>query len=379
MIFFLMKAFDYDVAIIGAGPAGCSCAVALKKSGLRVALIDKHYFPREKICGDAIPGKAIKYLKEICPEFFSTFLNYSDKLKIQKTAFFYNNNQIEYNWKLEAYNCKRVDFDNLFFTFIKEQTSTEIFEGHQIYNIERIDDGFKISSKNNELIINSRFIVGADGVNGISIKKLSNNPVNKKSSGVAIRAYYKGISNIESNRTEVYFDKKIMPGYFWIFPVSDDVCNVGFGMKTKSLLKKRINLKYVFSEFICSSEILKDRFRNSEIIGDLKGGVIPFWSKNNRVSGDNYILIGDAASLVDTISGDGIANAVLSGKLAAKQIIKCFDKSNFRIDFVKNYEIELNKMSISEMKRKLFIQILLSRFNFILRIIFWIKGKKVIK
>lgn len=373
----MKKVFDYDIAIIGAGPAGCTCALALKKSGLRVALIDKYYFPRDKVCGDAIPGKAIKYLKEISPEFYTSFLNYSDKLKIQKTAFFYNNKQLECNWKLEAYNCKRADFDNLLFRFTKEQTTTEIFEGNQINNIEKIENGFKISSKNNELVINARFIVGADGVNGISSKKLSNKPVNDKSSGIAIRAYYKGISNIESNRTEVYFDKKFMLGYFWIFPISEDVCNVGFGMKTDIIVNKKINLENTINELISNSEILKDKFINAEIIESFKGGVVPFWTQNRIISGDNFILTGDAASLVDPISGDGIANAVLSGKLAAKQIINCFDNNDFSKDFVKGYDNELYKSSVAEMKKSLFIQKLLTRFPFLLEVLFLIKGKRV--
>ena len=60
---------DFDVVIIGAGPAGTSCALALRKSGLKVALLDKRKFPRDKTCGDAIPGPTHRYLKEILSEF----------------------------------------------------------------------------------------------------------------------------------------------------------------------------------------------------------------------------------------------------------------------------------------------------------------------
>lgn len=369
-----MKVSEFDIAIIGAGPAGCACALALRDSGLRIALIEKHNFPREKVCGDAIPGKAIKYLKEISPEFYTSFLNYSDKLKIQKTAFFYNNKQIEYNWKLEAYNCKRTDFDNMLFNFTKEHSSAEIFEGYKINNIERFDNGFRIYSKNNELIINSRFIVGADGVNGICSRDLAEQRTNNKSSGIAIRAYYKGINNIEKHRTEVYLDKKFMPGYLWIFPVSENVCNVGFGMKTDIIVNKKINLKNTLNEFIRNSEMLKDKFRNAEIIENFKGGVVPFWTQNRIISGDNFILTGDAASLVDPISGDGIANAVLSGKLASKQIINCFDNNDFSKEFVKSYDNELYKSSVAEMKKSLFIQKLLTSFPFLLGVLFWVKG-----
>ena len=59
-------AVDYDVAIIGAGPAGSACALALQGKGFKVALIDKEAFPRDKICGDAIPGSAFKAINSAC-------------------------------------------------------------------------------------------------------------------------------------------------------------------------------------------------------------------------------------------------------------------------------------------------------------------------
>src|SRR5262245_20317142 len=71
---------QYDVIIVGAGPAGCACAMALRNSGLRVALIEKHQFPRDKVCGDAIPGRAIKFLHEIDPQFAVRLAAFTEKL-----------------------------------------------------------------------------------------------------------------------------------------------------------------------------------------------------------------------------------------------------------------------------------------------------------
>ena len=71
---------EYDVAIIGAGPAGCACALALKDAGCKVALLDKQSFPRDKICGDAIPGRAVKTLKSIDPAFEAAFRAFPEKI-----------------------------------------------------------------------------------------------------------------------------------------------------------------------------------------------------------------------------------------------------------------------------------------------------------
>ncbi|RLD37685.1 MAG: NAD(P)/FAD-dependent oxidoreductase, partial [Bacteroidetes bacterium] len=98
----------YDIAIIGAGPAGCAAALGLGKSGLKVALIDKDRFPREKACGDAIPGPAISTLEKAFPFFQDEFFNLKKKHRIRSSSIILNNGRpIDYYWKLPAYNIKR--------------------------------------------------------------------------------------------------------------------------------------------------------------------------------------------------------------------------------------------------------------------------------
>lgn len=70
---------QFDITIVGAGPAGCTLALALKNSGLCVALLDKATFPRDKICGDAIPYEAYKILKEIDEKYYHQLHAVSDK------------------------------------------------------------------------------------------------------------------------------------------------------------------------------------------------------------------------------------------------------------------------------------------------------------
>src|SRR5580693_6467792 len=106
------EVLQYDVAIIGAGPAGCSCALALKDSGLKVALLDKQSFPRDKVCGDAIPGRAIKTLKSIDPAYETAFRAFSKKCETKSTSFFYKGRQLTFNWVGNAYTCARMDFDD---------------------------------------------------------------------------------------------------------------------------------------------------------------------------------------------------------------------------------------------------------------------------
>src|ERR1044072_5269738 len=100
----------YDVVIVGAGPAGCACALALKDANLKVAILDKQSFPRDKVCGDAIPGRAVKTLKQISPEFAEAFKNFPKKYLTQKTEVSFKGRSMNFYWKNEAYTCARMDF-----------------------------------------------------------------------------------------------------------------------------------------------------------------------------------------------------------------------------------------------------------------------------
>src|SRR6185437_2819570 len=106
----------YDVVIIGAGPAGCTCALALKDAGLKVALLDKQDFPRDKVCGDAIPGRAVKTLKSISPLFEAAFRKFHGKLETKQTVLYYKGQEITFDWVGEAYTCARMEFDNFLFS-----------------------------------------------------------------------------------------------------------------------------------------------------------------------------------------------------------------------------------------------------------------------
>ncbi len=341
----------YDVIIIGAGPAGCAAALALKDSGLHITIIDKHKFPRDKVCGDAIPGRAIKWLKEIDASFKDELCTFNKKILTQKTVCYYNNKQVDFDWKQEAYTSTRIDFDNFLFNVVKKKNAIDVFENTEIKDIIKDENGFTISSRNNTTVFKATMIIGADGTNGVTAKKLAGFEIDRKHHVASVRAYYKNIADTEASRCEIYFDKKYLPGYFWIFPVTNGIANVGFGMLSEDVVQKNINVKKAFYDFIERSNVLQRKFKPANIEVTLQGCGLPLGSRWINMSGDNFILTGDSASLVDPVSGAGIGNAVLSGKLAAEQTIECFKKKNFSAAFIKAYDKKLYKMIGIELKK----------------------------
>ena len=124
---------------------------------------------------------------------------------------------------------------------------------------------------------------------------------------------------------EIHFVDSVVPGYFWIFPVNDEVANVGIGMVIGLLKKEKKKLKALQKDVIENHPLFKERFADAEMLdGSGKGWQLPFGSPRKkepnqprRASMNGIRLVGDSASLVDPFSGEGVGNALVTGELAA--------------------------------------------------------------
>ena len=359
----------YDVAIIGAGPAGCTCALALKDAGLNVLLIDKSDFPRDKVCGDAIPGRAIKNLKMVLPKFESIFSQFPKKFITKHTKLIYNNKELTFSWVRDAYTCTRLEFDNLLFNLVKQHTHTSIFTGLSLTDIIVNADHVVLHTNTNKTF-KAKIIVGADGALSVTAKILSAKKMNREHFGASVRAYYTGVKGLTNDTTYIYFDRKFLPSYFWVFPLPDNSANAGIGMQSEELVKRKANLKKIFYSYIQNNPQIGKIFKDATQTSNLEGFGLPLGSEIVAMSGNRFLLTGDAASLIDPASGDGIGNAVLSGRLAGEQIIQCFKINDFSAHNLKKYDKSVHNAIGKELKTHYRIQKLITKFPLILSIVF---------
>jgi len=360
--------YDFDVAIIGSGPAGITCALALHEKGLSVAIFDKDIFPRDKICGDAIPGASFKAIESIHKTWGEKMKAYAKKMEITaSTSYFENSKPISYNWKSFSYNCKRIDFDNFLFQLVKEETNTHIFEHKRLQKISTQNDHVLCEFQDGSTI-KVGMVIGCDGANSLVKRQVIKQE--EQDSIVAIRAYYKNIEGIKKGENEFHIIKGLS-GYFWIFPLQDNWANVGFGVfkKNNKNENKPKDLRLILEE-ITNSASFKNRFKNAELIGNINGFGLPIFTKKRTISGNRFMLCGDAASLIDPLQGHGIDKAIWSGILAAKQIENCFHENNFSADFIKNYDKMVHDKFAKELSRNYFVMRTLLRFSFLNTLIF---------
>ena len=348
---------SYDIIIIGAGPSGTAAALYANRLGLKTVIVDKSIFPRDKICGDALSGKSIRYLKEL------GFINDISQLNgssIRRIIFGSPNHKqfsIHLNnphHKFHAGNIKqgyvipRKTFDN--FLFEKASDITEVRQAFKFVDLLKQDDkiiGITGTQNKQKQKIYAPIVLGCDGAKSTLLRKLGLYSENSKNTAVAIRCYYKGVKDL-TNQIELHFLKEILPGYFWLFPAGDDIANIGIGLSRDQAQKTEHKLSEILDQ-VTNSKHFKNRFSNSKKLEKPKGWSLPLGRIQRQNHGDGFMLLGDAAGLIDPFTGEGIGNAMASAKFSIDVCYEAIKKQ----DFSKNMFSKYHKLVWNELGHEL--------------------------
>lgn len=366
-----------DVAIVGGGPAGSACALALKESGLQVVLIDKREFPRTKICGDAIPGPAMRLARQLSgsQERVDHFLKNCHKIG-SSVIYAPGGKRFQMDWKTEAYNITRSSFDGFLLELVQAETRTHVLQGTGVDSIEEGPGGkMMLRSKRGECDLEASLVIGCDGANSVVARGLRSKSIDKKVP-VAIRAYYENVGS--APELNEFFILKNVPGYFWIFPVGDGLYNVGIGL-SEPYQSLGIDLKAVLKKEIEENEHISPRFKDAKPVGKAEGFKLPLWTQKHRLSGARKLLCGDAAHLIDPLQGHGIDKAMQSGVLAAEKAMACFKDNRFDGEFMSSYDEQVAQQLGKALERNLSIMQMLYKYPKLINLAFGFGNIKWVK
>jgi menaquinone-9 beta-reductase len=369
---------EFNVIVVGAGPSGCSSAIFCARQGLNVLLLEKEFFPRDKTCGDGISGKSIKILNEIGinPKTI-TGLEFSfiksttltspkgDKVKIG-----FDKSEGEF----AGIVCPRKQFDNLLFETVKKEESITVMQGIQVTDVlmnEKQVIGVKGIEKGEEKEFKAKIIIAADGAYSVIRRKLNLFDSDSNNWIVAVRAYYDKVKIPDKNSIELHFIDSILPGYFWIFPVSETKANIGLGIIQSFVPKKKLNLKKELIKIIQEHPVFKERFKDSIALSEINSWNLPIGSVHRKNYFNGVLFVGDSAGLIDPFTGEGIGNALFSGKIASIAVKNAFALNDFSECTLKEFDEmlwkELNEELIKSTKL-----MRLSKHKFLLN---WALGK----
>jgi geranylgeranyl reductase family protein len=292
-----------DVAIVGGGPAGSSCAWALRNSGLDVLVVDRATFPRHKLCGGWITPLVLDEL-EFTPEDYSSGRTMQPITGFRLSAI--GGSQVEVrSEKVISYGIRRCEFDE----FLLRRSGARIREGVSLISLERTDGGWLINGE-----IRARMLVGAGG----NFCPVSRYMGNKGAAAVAAQeiefempAAQTAGSKIAGELPELFFCRD-MRGYGWVFR-KDNYLNVGLGRIDSHEISRHMK---DFVGYLAKVRAVETP--NSGIAGHAYG---LFGHSQRKVFDDGVLLVGDAAGIAYPESGEGIRPAIESGLIAAHVIL----------------------------------------------------------
>lgn len=356
---------EHDVIVVGAGPGGSTAATALAQQGHDVLLIDRHDFPRDKICGDAISQECIRIMKQL------GMAGKIDKAVARKE--FYRLDGLRLIGPsghtlragfthgpdgLASYVAPRVYYDAVIqqhavesgAKFVRTEVKEPIIEDGRVTGVMARENG-RIKA------YRSRLVVGADGVTSVIMRALrpeSSQHVDKHRA-VALRAYIEGIQ-LNPHEVEFFLYDDILPGYAWIFPAGDGVANIGLGMRLDRFRVLKKNLKTMLQDFL-KMPAIQDRLINGGTLRDVATWQLNFGSqKKLRHAYDGALLVGDAAGFINPLTGGGIENALISGLLAAETITEALRAGDTSREGLKIYESRCDEAMWSGMRKSFFYQ-----------------------
>ena len=320
-----MKA--YDVAVVGAGPAGCSAAITLAQRGFQVALIDRAVFPRDKVCGDFLNPINWPVLQELnvaedlspyrIPEFRSFASPWRTELKRSVSSLDQGERQF-------GLGLRRIHLDHLLVERAK-RAGVDVYEGARLTAVRHQSPGWCLDmNRGGELdSIRPKLLVGADGRNSWVARQLgvaSGSPMRSATVGFALQ-----LQNVPGVRGSVEIHQ-FAGGYAGLVRVDEDTVNLGFAIG-RSLLGRSICFETLRENYLRRNQSLDELLSAAEPKSDLRSAW-PVYFPPRRCFGDGFLLVGDAARVTEPVTGEGIYLALRSGQLAATTIAAAIEEGN---------------------------------------------------
>ena len=323
---------DADVIVVGAGPGGSTTAYHLASHGVRVLLLEKTEFPREKVCGDGLTPRAVKQLIDMGVD-----LN-EDKgwLRNKGLRVIGGGIRLELDWpELAAFpgyglTRTRLDFDELLARRATEAGA--ILKVNHTVTSPVLDAGGRVAgvvakTPDGEQTFRAPVVIAADGVSGrfplaLGVAKREDRPM-----GVAVRRYYRSAAKHDDDYLESWLElrsqegeDKLLPGYGWIFGMGDGRVNVGLGVLNSSVAYGKTNYRTMLLDWLATTPPEWGMTDEENADGPILGAALPMGFNRTPHYTRGLLLVGDSGGMVNPFNGEGIAYAMESGALAAEVV-----------------------------------------------------------
>ncbi len=326
-----LPAKEWDVAIIGGGPAGSTAAILLARHGYSVLLIDKAHFPREKVCGDILLPDTMKVLDRLgLGEAVRAVACSLGSLRGVSPS------GIEFTVTGGYYSLKREQFDHILFTEAARSGAC-CCRADVLGVVTKNDQSISINFRNGETL-KARVGIIATGAD-VALARHAGLASQCKVNAVAMRCYIR--SSHEIAEGILCYHREIIPGYAWIFPLGHGLYNVGCGVTLSE--SKQYNLKRMYQTFIAEYSPACELLSHGEQLAHLGGAAIQFGLGGAADSINGRVLaIGETIGTTLPFTGEGIGAAMRSAEVAAETIHEAFTSND--ITHLSRYPLRLAEL-----------------------------------
>ncbi|MEU8296195.1 geranylgeranyl reductase family protein [Micromonospora sp. NPDC048909] len=327
---------DADVIVVGAGPGGSATAYHLARHGVRVLLLEKTEFPREKVCGDGLTPRAVRQLVRMgvdtSPE--------AGWLHNRGLRVIGGGVRLELDWpdlaSFPNYGLvrTRLDFDDLLAqravaAGAKLRTGVNVMGPVLDADGRVIGVQAEIGPDKAPGTFHAPLVVAADGVSGrfplaLGLAKREDRPI-----GVAVRRYYHSPAKADDNYLESWLELRskeggdnLLPGYGWIFGLGDGRVNVGLGVLNSSSAFGKTNYRRLLTDWLANTPADWGMTDETNADGPILGAALPMGFNRVPHYTRGVLLVGDSGGMVNPFNGEGIAYAMESGELAAEVAVQ---------------------------------------------------------
>ncbi|MEU5721342.1 geranylgeranyl reductase family protein [Micromonospora sp. NPDC047738] len=326
---------DADVIVVGAGPGGSATAYHLARHGVRVLLLEKTEFPREKVCGDGLTPRAVRQLirmgVDTSPE--AGWLHNKGLRVIGGGV------RLELDWpdlaSFPNYGLvrTRLDFDDLLAqravaAGAKLRTSVNVAGPVLDADDRVIGVQAEVGPDKEPATFHAPLVVAADGVSGrfplaLGLAKREDRPI-----GVAVRRYYRSPAKHDDDYLESWLELRakgndaLLPGYGWIFGLGDGRVNVGLGVLNSSAAFGKTNYRRLLTDWLANTPEDWGMTDEANAEGPILGAALPMGFNRVPHYTRGAMLVGDSGGMVNPFNGEGIAYAMESGELAAEVAVQ---------------------------------------------------------
>jgi menaquinone-9 beta-reductase len=291
----------WDVVVVGGGPAGAACAAAARQAApaARVLVLDRADFPRDKACGDGIAPEAFDVLEELGIDRAALTAGYPSVARLRLRS--PGGTTVERAMARPAHVVPRAVLDDRLLT--AALASGAEFRRHNVHRLDVHPTHVDVDG-----VLEAAVVVGADGAEPVARRMVGNPPNRPPHTAIAIRGYAPEPAGQVGVQVITTTEQR-WPTYAWSFPLGDGLANVGYGELVSSGVTR--------GGLLAGLERL---LPGVEPVG-LKGHRLPLSTERPRQPDGRVLLAGDAASLINPLTGEGIFYAVLSGMLAGRAAV----------------------------------------------------------